>query len=56
MLYESRAKCYKAMGDNAKSQADLKKADELEKAEQAKIGNFSDSVMEDIEEEIEDDE
>ena len=56
MFYESRAKCYKALGDNAKAQSDLKKAAELKKSEQSKIDNFSDTIMEGLEVEIEDDE
>ena len=54
MFYESRAKCYKALGDNAKAQADLKKAAELKKSEEAKINGFSDSIMDTLEVEIED--
>ena len=53
MFYESRAKCYKMLGDNAKAQADSKKAAELKRAEQSKIDRFTDSLQESLEEEIE---
>ena len=52
MFYESRAKCYEMLGDNAKSQADLKKASELLQAQEAKFDDFIDSTMEKAEMEI----
>lgn len=53
MIYKSRAKCYKMLGDNAKAQADLKKAKEFEKARQEKMNDFTDSINESVEVEIE---
>lgn len=55
LIYESRAECYKMLGDNAKAKADLKKAEELRRAEKAMIDSIEDSVMSNIEAEIEDD-
>lgn len=54
IFYEARAKCYKKLGDNAKAQADLKKVAELKKAEQGKLDDFSNSIYEKIEVEVED--
>ena len=54
MFYNSRAKCYKKLGDNAKAQADLQKAKELKRASAAKLDDFSNSIYESAEMEIED--
>ena len=43
-FYRERSKCYKAIGDSAKANADLKKCRELEAAEAQSLDDLDDSV------------
>ena len=56
MFYEARAKCHKALGNDDKARTDLKRAAELNKAQKENLDRMHDSVAENLEMEVEDDE